>query len=140
MIIVKSIGLGLLSLIVGNLVALILSMIVSVAVEPITKKILSEPSLKKFRHIWSWAWVGVTVGMINSSLIFYFKMNGIILTLIFIIYLVFFMNHKNDFVFSEVCVSDVKQFMKLSRTTEAITFIAHMISLYGLRTIFMKWS
>lgn len=139
-IIVKSIGFGLLSIVVGHLIALVLVLLVGLGVEPIAEKVLAEISLEKFRHVWSYAWVGFTIGIINSSLIFFFKMNGIILILIFIIYLVFFMKHKNDFVFSELCVGDVKQFNKLSRTTETITFISHIIGLYGLWTIFMKWS
>ena len=140
MLIIKSIGFGALSIIAGHLIGFVLCLIVGLPVGLIAEKILSEPNLKKFRHIWSYAWVGFTIGIINSSLIFFFKMNGIILILIFIIYLVFFMKHKNDFVFSELCVGDVKQFNKLSRTTETITFISHIIGLYGLWTIFMKWS
>jgi len=139
MVILKSIGTGILSLVVGNLVALILSLIVGVAVEPIAEKFLSELNLKKFRHIWSYAWVGVTVGMINSSLIFFWKMNGWILTIIFIIYLVFFMGkHGASFVFNELCAGDEIQFKKLSRTKEVITFISHIIGLFGLWTIFIK--
>jgi len=115
MAILKSIGTGILSLIVGNLVALILSLIVGVAVDPIAEKFLSEPNLKKFRHIWSYAWVGFTVGMINSSLIFFWKMNGWIVTIIFIIYLVFFMGKYGDsFVFNVLCAGDEIQFKKLS--------------------------
>lgn len=139
-IIIKSIGFGLLSIVVGHLIALVLVLLVGLGVEPIAEKVLAEISLKRFRHVWSYAWVGFTIGIINSSLIFFFNMNGIVLILIFIIYLVFFMKHKNDFVFSELCVGDVKQFRKLSRTTEIITFISHIVGLYGSWTIFMKWS
>lgn len=140
-IIIKSIGFGLLSIIIGNLVAFILSLIVGLAVEPIAGNFLSEPVLKKFRHIWSYAWVGITVGMINSALIYFFKMNGWILILFFIVYLVIFMGKRNTgFVLNEICADDEKQFNKLSRTTETITFVSHIIGLYGLWTIFMKWS
>ena len=110
-------------------------------VQPIAGNFLSEPVLKKFRHIWSYAWVGITVGMINSALIYFFKMNGWILILIFIVYLVIFMGKRNTgFVLHEICAGDEKQFNKLSRSTETITFVSHIIGLYGLWTIFMKWS
>ena len=140
-IIIKSIGFGLISIFVGSLIALVLALLVGFGVEPIADKFLSEPVLKKFRHIWSYAWVGFTVGMINSALIYFFKMNGWILILIFIVYLVIFMGKRNTgFVLHELCAGDEKQFNKLSRTTETITFASHIIGLYGLWTIFMKWS
>ena len=139
-IIIKSIGFGLISIFVGNLIALVLALLVGLGVEPIADKFLSEPILKKFRHIWSYAWIGFTVGMINSSLIFFWRMNGWILTVIFIIYLVFFMGkHSTGFVFSVLCAGDENQFKKLSRTKEIITFISHIIGLFGLWTIFVKY-
>ena len=139
-IIIKSIGFGLVSIIIGNLVAFILSLFFGLAVEPIAEKFLSDPNLKKFRHIWSYAWIGFIVGMINSSFIFFWKMNGWILTIIFIIYLVFFMGkHGAGFVFNELYSGDENQFKKLSRTKEVITFISHIIGLFGLWTIFVKY-
>ncbi len=60
MLIIKSIGFGLLSLIAGNLIALVLGLIVGLAFEPIAEKVLAESSLKKFRHIWSYAWALVS--------------------------------------------------------------------------------
>jgi len=140
-IIIKSIGFGLVSIFVGNLIALVLALLVGLGLEPIADKFFSEPVLKKFRHIWSYAWVGFTVGMINSALIYFFKMNGWILIPIFIVYLVIFMGKRNTgFVLHELCAGDEKQFNKLSRTTETITFASHIIGLYGLWTIFMKWN
>ena len=141
MIFFKSFGFGLLSLIIGKFVAFILSLIVGVAIEPIVDKFFSESVLKKFRYIWSYAWFGFTAGMINSALIYFFKINGWILILIFIIYLIIFMGKRDtDFVFHRLCDRDEKQFYKLSRMTETITFVSHLIGFYGLWTIFMKWS
>ncbi len=141
MIIVKSIVFGILSIIIGNIVGFILSLIIGLGLEPIAEKNLSEPTLRKFRHIWFYAWTGFTIGVINSSLIYFFKMNGWILLIIFVIYLAFFMERGNDdFVLHELCNGDLKQFNKLSRKRNSFTFLSFIIGLYGLWTIFIMWS
>ena len=141
MIIVKSIIFGILSLIIGSLVGFILTLVVGYAVELILTKYLSEPVLKKFRYIWSHAWIGFTIGMINSALIYFFKINGWILILIFIFYLVIFMGKRNaSFVLNSLCASDEKQYKKFLAIEETITFGSHIIGLYGLWTIFTKWN
>jgi hypothetical protein len=141
MIILKSIGFGFLSLIVGNLVSFILGMIVGLVVEPVVEKILSEPVLKKFRYAWHYAWVGFAIGMINSALIYFFKANGWILVVIFVLYLVMFMGRRSKvFVLEELCTGDENQLKKFLIRVETITFISHIIGLYGLWTILLKWS
>lgn len=141
MIIVKSIGLGLLFLIIGQLTGFILSVIVGIPVEAIAKKVLSASKLKRFTIIWGYAWIGFTIGMIYSSLIFFFKINGWILSIIFIIYFSFFLFKKNGaFIFHELCDADVIQYKKLLRTIETITFIVYIFGFYGLWTLLVKWN
>jgi uncharacterized membrane protein len=139
MIILKSIGFGFASLIVGNLASFILGTIVGLVVEPVTEKILSEPALRKFRYAWHYAWVGFSVGMINSASVYFFKMNGWILTVIFVFYLVMFMGRRSkNFVLEEICAGDESQLKKYLIRVELITFISYAIGLYGLWTVLLK--
>lgn len=141
MIIVKSIIFGSLSLVVGSWIGIILALAAGYAVELILAKYLSEPVLKKYRYVWGHAWMGFTIGLINSTMIYLFEMNGWILILIFIAYLVIFLGKRNaSFVLNSVCANDEKQFKKLLAIDETITFGSHILGLYGLWTIFTKWN
>jgi len=130
-----SIAVGLITLIIGNLIALVLSLLVGLIVEPIAEKILAELSLKRFRHVWSYAWIGFTVGAINAGSIYFFEINGIVLLLVFLIYLIFFMRHKTEFVLHQLCNGDPNQFKRLSRRTEITTFLCYLIAVFGLWTM-----
>lgn len=135
MLIIKSIIAGLIVIILGNLLAFVLSLLTGLIIEPLLENKMPESSLKKFRHCWSYAWIGLTVGIINSLLIYFYKLNGWILLVIFIVYLVFFMKHKTEFILFEVCGGDFNQFKKLSRITEIATFICFILGLYGVWTL-----
>lgn len=146
MFIVKSIVFGFLSLIAGNLIGFILFLVVGAPVELVAEKILSAPTLygetsKRFRYISDYAFTGFTIGAIHASLIFFFKVNGAILLLIFIIYLFFFMgrNNRMEFVLDIACNNDIKKFKRLLIISETITFISYMSGIYVLWNIFMKW-
>jgi len=141
MIMVKSIFFGILSLVVGSWIGIIIALVVGYAVETILTKYLSESVLKKYRYIWGHAWMGFTIGIINSTMIYFFKMNGWVLILIFIIYIVIFLGKRNaSFVLNSICASNEKQFNKLLAIDETITFGSHILGLYGLWTILTKWN
>ncbi len=135
MIIVKTIFLGLASLIIGNLLSFIFLLLFGFVIEIIIGKILSESSLKTFRHISSYFWVGFSIGLLHSISIYYFTVIPFVLLITFLVYLVFFMRHKTPYVYSELCSSDDRSFNKLSRVTEVFTFIGYIISSFGLWTV-----
>jgi len=135
---VKSIALGILTVIIGPWIGFILSLLVGLIIDPIAEKNLAELSLKRFRYAWGFAWIGFAVGVLNALSIYFLELNGIVLLVIFLIYLVFFMKHKTQFAFHELCNSDSNQFKRISRRTEIVTFLSYLMGLYGLWTVLQK--
>lgn len=136
MTILISIVSGILAIIIGNWIALVFSLILGFAVEPIANKMLSESKIKKARYFWGLGWVGFTVGMINAILVYAFNINGWILFVLFIVYILFVMEKRNEsFVLHDVCDSDNIVYYKLSRVRTIIIFITFSIGFYGLWTI-----
>lgn len=136
MTILISIVSGILAIIIGNWIALVFSLILGFAVEPIANKMLSESKIKKARYFWGLGWVGFTVGMINAILVYAFNINGWILFVLFIVYILFVMEKRNEsFVLHDVCDSDNIVYYKLSRVRTIIIFITFSIGFYCLWTI-----
>ena len=116
--IVISILAGIITIIIGNFLALAFSLIFGFVFLSLAERILKGSTQKKFRHCGCYSWIGLTIGIIYSFLIYYFQLNGLVLLIIFQIYFIIFMKHKNEFIFNEICSGDVKQFNRLSRIVE----------------------
>ena len=133
--IVISILAGIITIIIGNFLALAFSLIFGFVFLSLAERILKGSTQKKFRHCGCYSWIGLTIGIIYSFLIYYFQLNGWVLLIIFQIYFIIIMKHKNEFIFNEICSSDVKQFNRLSRIVEISTFILFLIGLYVTWTL-----
>jgi len=136
----KSMALGVLTVVIGPWIGLVLSLLVGLIIDPLAQKHLAESALRRFRYVWGFAWIGFAIGMMNASSIYFFEVNGIVLLLIFLFYLVFFMKHKTQSAFYDFCNGDSNQFKRLTRSVEIATFLSYLMGLYGLWTIFQKWS
>ena len=135
MYIVKSLAVGLVIIVISPWIGFALSLLVGLIVDPFVAKIVAESSLKKFRYVWSFVWIGFTFGVLNALSIYFLGADGIILLIFFVIYHVFFMKHKTEVAYHDLCDGDTKKFKKLSRFIEVATFLSFLIGLYGLWTV-----
>lgn len=129
MIIVKSIVLGILTLIISPWIGFLLCMLAGLIVEPIAAKKLSGLSLIRFRYYWQFGWRGFTIGVLNALAIYFFNLNTIVLIAIFAVYLVYFMKHKTEYVLNRLAEGDLNVFNKINRKTETVTFVSYLIGL-----------
>jgi len=137
--IVKAIGVGLLSLPIGQIVGFIFLVSIGIIIELIAEKLISDIySMRRFRHLLCYAFLGMGIGMMNATGAYFFNFRSWIPAIIFIIYLVVFIPYRKTLIFTDICEENEVGFKRLLRHTELITFISYIIGLYGLWTIFMK--
>ena len=140
MVIVKSIGFGILSVIIGQILGIILSLIVGLIAEPVAEKFLSGLTLKKCRYLWSYIWIGATIGMINALSNFLWGMSTITLSVVFVLYLLFFaVKNNQEYVFTNLCNGETLSLENFLKYLRRITFISYCAALYGSLTILIKF-
>ena len=131
-IILKSIGIGAVTVIVGRWIGLVPMMVAGMIIEPIIAKSLDEWSLRKFRHIHSYVWQGLTIGISNGLLIYFMDLSGWTLLIVFIASVIFFLGDRTEFVLYDICDGDEEKFRKLSSVTQYTTFVSYLIGVYGI--------
>jgi len=129
MTIVKSIGIGLLIILVGPWLAFLPTLLFGALVSPITERKLSGLQLVKFRYYWQFGWRGFTIGLLNAFASYYFNLSTLVLIVLFSGYLVFFMKHKTEYVLNRLAEGDINMFKKINNKTEIITFVSYLIGL-----------
>lgn len=137
MVIIKSFAVSILTIIIGPWLGFALCLLAGYIydIEPILGKKLPELSMKRFRHFWQFGWRGFTVGTLNALSIRFFDLNWIIFLVLFVVYLLFFMKHKTEYVLNNLSNGDSNQFRRTVRKTATITFFTYLLGLIAFSPI-----
>jgi hypothetical protein len=71
MYIIKSIALGILTVVIGPWIGVVLSLLVGLIIDPVAEKNLAQLTLKRFRYVWGFAWIGFAVGIKKRDVVSY---------------------------------------------------------------------